>query len=449
MLERLRHHPAWPATLISLFLIFYISYDKRWTYSPIIEWDVCNYYSYIKGLLYEGDPYLRLWNADTNRMELYTYTSSQSEKMTGGLALLYLPGVSVAHIVASLSPHYQDDGISLPYRIALQYNVIPYLWLGFYFLYIVLYKVLKRHWPVILALFTLFFGTNLLYYSALENAMSHAYTFSLYSIWLYLSHEWLTKPRIIIAIAMGLLAGLIIWIRPVNIVLLPASLGLYWFLRRDERSILVWKVLPSHLLWMAAAAFLVMIPQMIYWKVTSGRWLVYSYGDEHFFFLAPKVIEGLFSWRKGWVLYSPVLLMLIPGFMALWRRSWKGASIFLAVFIVFLYVTFSWWCWWYGGGYSQRPMIDILPLLAFPISTAWMLIPRFVLPIRVLLIATLTAMIALNTFHVWQYKNYLIHFDSNTRRSYLMNFLRTTHAPGWWEALEAPDYEAAKKGLKR
>ncbi|MFN4299739.1 MAG: hypothetical protein ACK4EX_08430 [Thermaurantimonas sp.] len=449
MLERLRHHPAWPATLIALLLIFYITYDKRWTYSPIIEWDVCNYYSYIKGILYEGDPHLRLWNVDTNRMELYTYTSDRSEKMTGGLAFLYLPGVAVAHVIASLSPEFLADGISLPFRIALQYNVIPYLWLGFYFLYLVLYKVVNRHWPVILALFTLFFGTNLLYYSAIENAMSHAYTFSLYSIWLYLSLEWLTKPRVWIAIVMGALAGIIVWIRPVNIILLPASIGLYWFLKSHDRSPVVWRYLPSHLIWMISAAILILIPQLIYWKVTSGRWLVYSYGDERFFFLSPRIADGFFSWRKGWILYSPVLLMLIPGFLALLRRSWQGTSIFFASFILFVYITFSWWCWWYGGGYSQRPMIDILPLLALPLAAAWNLIPRFILPFRIVLIIFVAALTALNAFHVWQYKNYLIHFDSNTRKSYLMNFLRTTHAPGWWEALEAPDYEAAKKGLKR
>lgn len=448
MLERLRHHPAWPATLIALFLLLYITYDKRWTYSPVIEWDVCSYYSYIKGILYEGDPHLRLWNVDTNRMELYTYTSPQSEKMTGGLALLYLPGVAVAHVAASLSPHYQADGISLPYRVALQYNVIPYLWFGFYFLYIVLFKVIRRHWPVILALLTTFFGTNLLYYSALENAMSHAYTFALYSLWLYLSLQWFTKPRLTIAIGMGFLAGLIVWIRPVNLILLPASFGLFWFLRPYERSPYIWRELPSHLLWMVAAAVFMLIPQSIYWKITSGHWLVYSYGDEGFFLFSPKIIDGLFSWRKGWVLYSPVLLMLVPGFAALWRRSWKGTGILLATFIVFIYITFSWWCWWYGGGYSQRPLIDILPLLSLPIAAAWRLIPRFILPVRVLLIALITAFIALNAFHVWQYKNYLIHFDSNSRQSYLMNFLRTTHAPGWWEALEAPDYEAAKKGIR-
>lgn len=448
MLERLRHHPGWPATLISLFLIVYISNDRRWTYSPVIEWDICSYYSYIKGILYERDPHLRLWNVDSNRLELYTYTSPRSEKMTAGLAVLYLPGVAAAHLASVMIPSYKTDGISLPFRIALQYNAVIYLWIGFFFLYIVLYKIFKNHGPVFISLLSVFFGTNLLYYSAIENAMSHAYTFSLFSVWLYASLEWILRPRSYLVILMGILAGLIVWIRPVNILLLPSSLTLYWLTKPYERHPLVWKQLPHAILRIAIIGSLMQIPQVAYWKITENRWLVYSYTDERFFFLSPKILDGLFSWRKGWLLYSPYLLMLIPGLIAIFRRNLQaGLWIFGSLFL-FLYVTFSWWCWWYGGGYSQRPLIDILPLLTIPLTAAWSLISRFILPVRIFLILITAGLISLNVFHVWQYKNYLIHFDSNTKKSYLMNFLRKTHTPGWWEALEPPDYEAAKRGIR-
>lgn len=448
MLERLRHHPAWPATLISLFLFFYILNDRRWNYSPVIEWDVCSYYSYIKGLLYEGNPHLRLWNVDSNRMQLYTYVSQHSEKMTAGMALLYLPGVAAAHLIAHFGPEYPADGISLPYRVALQFNVIFYLWIGFYFLYVVLYRVIKRHWPVFLTLISLFFGTNLLYYSAIENAMSHAYTFSLFSLWLYFSQEWLMHTRLGIAIAMGILAGLIVWIRPVNLLLLPSSLGLYWLLRKEDQSPHIWAKLPTHLVWLLCFGVMMLIPQMIYWKATEGHWFVYSYGEEGFFFLSPKIVDGLFSWRKGWLIYSPFLLILIPGFISIFRRSWKAGVWMLSFFTLFLYITFSWWCWWYGGGYSQRSLIDILPLLSIPTAAALNLIPRFIRPLRICIASILIGLIGLNVFHVWQYKNYLIHYDSNTKRSYFLNFMRKTHAPEWWEALESPDYEAARKGIR-
>ncbi|MFN3952084.1 MAG: hypothetical protein ACK4KT_06745 [Thermaurantimonas sp.] len=448
MLERLRHHPAWPSTLVSLYLLIYISVDKRWIYSPVIEWDVCSYYSYIKGLLYEGDPYLRIWNVDSNRMQLYTYSSPHSEKMTGGMALLYLPAVAAAHLYAHVAPEFMADGISHPYRVALQYNVIVYLWVGFFTLYLVLYRIIRKHWPVFLSLLSLFFGTNLLYYSAVENAMSHAYTFSLFSLWLFLSQEWLMRPRAGIAVAMGLLAGLIVWIRPVNLVLLPSSLGLQWLMRKEDRSTHVRAKLPVHLAIIACFGFAMLIPQMIYWKITEGQWLVYSYGEESFFFLSPKIIDGLFSWRKGWLIYCPFLLILVPGFVAVFRRSRKGGAWILGFVVLFLYITFSWWCWWYGGGYSQRSLIDILPLLAIPIAFAWNLVPRFMRLVRLGVVILLCGLIGLNIFHVWQYKHYLIHYDSNTKKSYFINFLRKTHAPGWWEALEAPDYDAARIGCR-
>ncbi|GCD79708.1 hypothetical protein [Schleiferia thermophila] len=446
MLEKLRHHPAWPASLIAVFLIVYITYDRRWTYSPIIEWDVCNYYSYIKGVLFEGDPYLRVWNVDSNRMEIFTYKGEKSEKMTGGLAFLYLPGIIVSHIFASISNDFSPDGLSLPYRIGLQYNVLIYLWIGFFVLYKVVFRLVKNHLATFLSLLTVFFGTNLFYYAAVENAMSHAYTFSLFSLWLYLSMKWIDRPSQKLSVAMGLIAGLIIWVRPVNLVLLPAGLGFLFANQGPKKVSMVMRKLPMHSMVVVLMVIIVLIPQMYYWYTTEGRLLVYSYGEEKFFFNDPKIIDGLLSWRKGWLVYSPALVAVIPGFTWLWHRYPGASLVFSTVVLSFLYITFSWWCWWYGGGYSQRSLIDMLPLLAVPMAATWYLLFRFITPIRLGLIFVLLALISLNVFHIWQYKNYLIHFDSNTRKSYWLHFLKTQHVHGWWEALEAPDYEAAMKG---
>lgn len=448
MLEKLRHHPAWPATLIAVFLVVYITYDKRWTYSPIIEWDICSYYSYVKGVLFEGDPHLRIWNVDSNRMLLYTYHSTQSEKMTGGLALLYLPGVFAAHLYVLISGNFSPDGLSLPYRIALQYNVIFYLWIGFFVLYKVVFRLVKNHLATFLSLLTVFFGSNLFYYAAVENAMTHAYTFTLFSLWLHLCIKWIEKPSIMLSTLMGLVAGLIIWIRPINFILLPAGLGFLFLVDNPKKFSLLVKKLPFLVLLVVLIVVIIQIPQMLYWYATEGKWFVYSYGDEKFFFNDPRILDGLLSWRKGWLIYSPAMFAVIPGFLWLWHRYMRTALVFTAVVILFLYVTFSWWCWWYGGGYSQRSLIDILPLLTVSIAATWQLIFRFIKPVRVVLILVFLALISLNVFHVWQYKNYLIHFDSNTKTSYRLNFLKTQHAPGWWDALEAPDYEAAKRGRR-
>jgi hypothetical protein len=36
--------------------------------------------------------------------------------------------------------------------------------------------------------------------------------------------------------------------------------------------------------------------------------------------------------------------------------------------IINIYVVFSWWCWWYGGTYGQRVMIESYALLIIPLA---------------------------------------------------------------------------------
>ena len=56
-----------------------------------------------------------------------------------------------------------------------------------------------------------------------------------------------------------------------------------------------------------------LIPQMVYWKLHTGNLLFYTYGEEKFFWNDPKVLEGLFSFRKGWLVYSPLMLLSLTG----------------------------------------------------------------------------------------------------------------------------------------
>ena len=70
---------------------------------------------------------------------------------------------------------------------------------------------------------------------------------------------------------------------------------------------------------------LVWVPQMIYWKEMTGRWLYFSYGsDERFFFGDPAIIKGLFSYRKGLFIYTPLLLFAFAGVISLWLKTFAA-----------------------------------------------------------------------------------------------------------------------------
>jgi hypothetical protein len=57
-------------------------------------------------------------------------------------------------------------------------------------------------------------------------------------------------------------------------------------------------------------------------------------------------------------------------------------------------------------------------------------------------------MIGLNIFQTFQYGRGVIHYDSMTARAYWNAFGRDRRSPTQAQELEAPDYEAAKRGIR-
>ncbi|MNY08438.1 hypothetical protein D3C86_1412940 [compost metagenome] len=84
----------------------------------------------------------------------------------------------------------------------------------------------------------------------------------------------------------------------------------------------------------------------------------------------PHVLDFLFSYKKGWLLYSPVFLLLIPGFIQLYKQR---RAIFWSIFtslIFCVWIFASWECWWFAASFGSRAMVDLYPLLALPLGFA-------------------------------------------------------------------------------
>ena len=96
---------------------------------------------------------------------------------------------------------------------------------------------------------------------------------------------------------------------------------------------------------------------------------MYSYNNEGFNFLSPNLFNFIFSFKKGWLLWSPLILfVLILSVKSLFRESISLGLSFILPFSLIVYVLSSWWCWTYGAGFGQRPMIDFLPFIAIGVA---------------------------------------------------------------------------------
>jgi hypothetical protein len=190
---------------------------------------------------------------------------------------------------------------------------------------------------------------------------------------------------------------------------------------------------------------LVISPQFFYWHYATGHWLVYSYNDESFFFTDPEIWKGFFSYRKGWFIYSPILFVALPGFILLahhQRKLFWGAL--LTVFIA-SWVTFSWWCWWYGGGFGARPMIEFLPFMAMAIAGSLAWLTHQAKALKILAIVLLSFIAVWSIFMNKQYKSQIFHWDSMSKEVYWGQFFKDHLIDNYQEKLDSPDYEAAKR----
>jgi hypothetical protein len=415
----------------------------------VIQHDIISYYAYLPGLFIYGDATLNDPNDKFTKFKGKKFYLSPNtdgyivHKMSSGLAILYSPFFFMAHAYA-LMTHHPANGFSPPYSFAIQLAGLIYALIGLIFLR----KVLLRYFSEKIIFFTLisiFICTNLLYYATLKAAYSHSFSFCLFCILLYTTPKWFARPDVKKSVVLGILIGLIALIRPTNVLIVFVFL-LYNVSSKDDfknrATLFLWKAPHLSLIMMVMAIF-AWIPQMLYWHAVTGQYFYYSYSEEGFFWLDPKIIEGLFSFRKGLFIYSPILLLSLFGiFRTQCYKEWKwGIYIF---FPVFIYVTFSWWCWWYGGGFGARPMVETFSLLALPLAGAIDYLLKKSRYTQIAFYFLFAFFIVLSSFQTAQAKWNMIHYDAMTFKAYRAIFFKVKHAPE--KHLDHPDYKAAMRG---
>jgi len=416
----------------------------------IIVHDVVLYYQYLPAAIIHKDLSLNFTKEDPEfyKNKVWKITTDKGRavsKMTMGLAVLYSPFFLVAHALAEKSG-YPADGYTIPYRIALIISSVFYAIIGFIFLIRLLRKYFARG-IIALTILAIGLGTNLYFYTTLEPTMSHAYSFFLFAAFIYFVDLWVQKQNWLSTVLIGLFGGLIILVRPTNgiIFLILPLWNIESWTDLKERIILFFRKFGKTIA-ISLLTVLVFLPQVVYWKYTTGDYFFYSYRNEQFFFNDPAFIQGLFSFRKGWLIYTPIMTFSLLGIIVLYFRNRK---LFWPVFIftfLNLYVVFSWWCWWYGGGFGQRALIESYALLAIPFAAFTKYIFSRKLIFRTIFLIFFLCFIGLNMFQTRQYYIGIIHWDGMTKYTYMDSFFRVKIAPNFYNHIERPDYKAAMNG---
>jgi hypothetical protein len=263
-------------------------------------------------------------------------------------------------------------------------------------------------------------GTNLLNYTINENSMSHVFSFAIIAAHAFLIKKYNAISSLKGNVLMGITLGLVILIRPVNAIIVLA----YPFLWDKNLLLFFTKDVIRKLITVGLFAFCVAFIQLIVWKIETGHFLVYSYKNEGFYFnKPPHFFDYLFGFRRGAFIYSPILFFALVGLVFLFKKNVKQFLSLFLFLIVLIYIHSSWWSWYYGDGFGERPLVDFYVFFALLIAFAFDGIKNFTLKIAAFVL--LLAAIGLHQLFFYQYYYYIIHPESMNFEKFKYVFFKT------------------------
>ncbi|MCA0429691.1 MAG: hypothetical protein LCH32_04245 [Bacteroidetes bacterium] len=410
--------------LLFIFIIVF-TFDRHERYeittNPSLgpfEYDVGEYYSFLPKYFY-GD-------------EQSIANNFLNNKRTIGMAIMYFPAFIVGDVIARTTGE-RIDGYSPPYQSSVRWGSIIIVIFGL----LICRQNLLRFFSdkvTLLTLVVIFFGTNLFYYTYCTGEMPHGYLFFLYSTFIYYCFKWLIDKKKNSIFILSIIASLIILIRPTDflILLFPLLFKVNSFKELKERLI----YLTSAKLNFFISVIIFLIPwliQVYFWKKYNGNYFFYSYGKERFYFNDPQIFNFLLSFKKGWLIYTPIMVFSLIGII-LSSKYFKQMFYFLLIFnILNIYILSSWWDWGYGGTFGNRALIQSYSILIFPLA---LFIKQISLVFKskkmvnqILFLCGLIVLwfcIKLNLFQTWQSKYHIIHWSGMTKEAYKYVFLKET-----------------------
>lgn len=289
-----------------------------------------------------------------------TETGKLPNNFSLGPALLWMPFYLVVHGIAHLGL-FRPTGFGYPYFTIVGVATV----LGGFAGVCWFFQLARSYFnaPVALAAtLLLWLGTFHIWYMAFEPSMSHALAMASVVGFLLLcgrGRRFVGMPAFVLV---GAVAGWVVLVRWQNAIYIPVGLILLWSKVGRPR----WKEMIA----VAVSATVVFVPQMIYWKLIYGEFLLIPQGGRYMQWGSPELEAVLFSSRHGLLSWSPVLWVGVLGFVGFCRRAPVFGGALLAGFLAAWYVNGSVSDWWAGASFGARRFDGALPAFGLGIAAA-------------------------------------------------------------------------------
>lgn len=418
--------------ILAFLTILFLTYKDGIPF--ILTWDTFGYSAYLplgfikhSFIIHDLSFFEKINETYHNTPSMYQFITLENgnviTKYTIGWSLVMSPFYFIADLWARWG-NYPVDGFSWPYQCMMAFGSSFYTFLGLYFTRKVLLHFFNDLITTIV-LFILVFGSNYFLIQFISLGSSHTLEFCFLAVLLWLTIRFHQKSTFKNSILLGIVIGIIGLIRPPDLIfiLIPFAWNIRLFGGLKSKIIHYFKNERKNVVVICCSALAILSIQSIFWKITTGHFIINSYmnnAGEGFDWFTPYTIDFLFSFRKGWLLYTPIMLFAVIGLL-IWRKKDTSHGNFLIIaFFIFLYVVSCWTTWWYAASFGQRAMVDIYPLLA--IGFGFFILNLKSQLSKLIFISISLLFTFLNLFQTYQLSKGVLHTHLMTKEYYFSTF---------------------------
>jgi hypothetical protein len=351
--------------------------------------DEIEYFSYLRSAVFDhdlefGNEYEHFYARDPRGLAGFKATFLDlRERATGrhinfaslGSALLWSPFYLLAHAAVlaarALGADVPADGFARPYVVAVGYASWAYAMAGLVLVYRALvdfgaFDETAAAWTTA----ALLWATPLLYYVTLAPAFSHAVSFFVIAllVWLTLRfrRDGFTAGR---AAGLGAVAGLAALVREQDglLIVVPALVIAIdgWRARRFSRTL-------GHLAVLGGTAVIAFAPQLLAYRAVNGGFGPSRLVARKMDYASPHALEVLFDPGHGLFVWAPLLLLAASGLGLALRRARRGdAAVVLALtagLLLQVWINGAVESWTQAGAFGSRRFVAATALLAWGLA---------------------------------------------------------------------------------
>lgn len=324
-----------------VIFIFHAVYTKHAIYG-----DGNGYYSYTQAIYFDKslnftNIYKHLEHFQGKNYEFSRIFWDRSfNPYSIGTGVVWLPSMF-------LMSFFSSDRFDLIYELGPGLTGIICMMVGLYFIEKTLRKRFSNNvvnWTIL----SLFFGSNILYYTAFEPALSHQPAFMIVSILLYLASNRGCKGNLFLV---GLLSGFLVNVRIGDVILL---LPILYLIKKQK----------SHLLIFLGGFIAGIAPQLFnqaiqykgifdnpYTNGSNGIWAVNI----------TNAFNTLFSIKRGLFTWTPIWIFGVYGLI-------KNKHFVFLITLIFYWLVASFWSGNLSAGFGLRLMFSGIPYLAIGVA---------------------------------------------------------------------------------